>query len=80
MRFQERKVILAHAQTAGLFRSIVLRLTIPRTSDFQANALPFGFPGFQQFGEKECGKGLQRATKRTCAACFDALHMIMCGC
>ena len=45
---------------------------------FMANQIPFLIPGFQQFGEKECGKELHCVSKRTQGVCFDALHTIRC--
>jgi hypothetical protein len=43
-----------------------------------ANQIPFLLPGFQQFGEKECGKELSCGSKSAQAAWFGALHTIRC--
>jgi len=43
-----------------------------------ANQIPFFSPGFQQFGEKQCGKELSCAINVTHIACFDGLHCIRC--
>jgi hypothetical protein len=53
-------------------------MTVFVRKDTMANQIPLLLPGFQQFGEKECGKAQSCAGNRTQAACFVALHWIRC--
>jgi hypothetical protein len=56
----------------------VVIMTVFVRKDTMANQIPLLLPGFQQFGEKECGKAKSCAGNRTQAACFVALHWIRC--
>jgi hypothetical protein len=87
MRFQEGKAILAQAVTCRILADKFLhschadsQAAFSAQQSLMANQIPFPLPGFQQFGEKECGKELSCVRKRAYAARFPALHWIMCGC